>query len=72
MKWECEQCGNELSNLIACGECYPKQVQAVGWCPNCQATAWSKVIGKREGQPSQRRVQPAAGAVALGDYPKRP
>jgi hypothetical protein len=63
MKWECEHCGNELSNLVACGESQPNQLQAVGWCPNCQATAWSKVL-KQLGpqslrQPSAARSQPA-------------
>ena len=72
MKWECEHCGNELSNLVACGECQPKQMQAVGWCPNCQATAWSKIIKKRKGQKLQRLMPSAAGAPAILNYPRRP
>jgi hypothetical protein len=71
MKWECEHCGNELSNLVACGECHPKQMQAVGWCPSCEATAWSKIINKRKGQTPQRQVQPAAGARAVSNYSRR-
>ena len=52
MKWECEHCGNELDNLVALGESQPKQLQAVGWCPTCEATAWSKLVKK-----SRRRNQ---------------
>jgi hypothetical protein len=72
MKWECEHCGSELSNLVAYGESQPKQMQAVGWCPNCQATAWSKIVEKRKSQKPQGQTQPASSARATLNYPRRP